>query len=671
MSGILSIHQAGRKAILKRGGVPILTVSGISVRYASGYEEIPELRCSGQTENSVRMTADCRNGGTASLSLALEDNSFAMDVDYRGTPLAGESTLRIYLNLSDVKDMASVNLYRPPWSAFPCFDADPDLWPDRKVAIAAFRSGNCHFLFLPLPGNDFSSYLEKGYLTLTTGMDGLTELSGTCLQINFAGDPYTAVREGFRIARHAGRIAVPLRDERRVPAFADYLGWCSWNAMYTDVSEEGLVAKAKEFREKRIPVRWMLIDDGWQDHKDRRIVSLDANKAHFPKGLKHAVDAIKSVNPDMMVGLWITINVYWFGFDPDADITREWADVLSPIVIDGKTETILPGLSPEAAKGFWDRYFGFLRSCGIDFLKLDNQSSYMTELRGTAPHFSQTTVAHRAIEEAALKHFGGDGAVWIINCMGMGQENLFSRPLSSVSRNSTDYYPDGVRNIDSHVVQNAWNAVFHGQMFLPDFDMWTTHHPDAAKSTVLRAISGGPVYTADKVGETEPDYLPPLSDSEGRLYRFSASALPTADLFYTNCRKQKCPVKLFNRAGDDFALAVFPLSDDPAEFTVRSSDLPGADPEASYLMYEYFSQSWTRLDPEQVLTFPIRGDEVLAFSLYRISDEAVTIGDRSAYFPILSKNRSRKTVLELTGQAGKSAPSENGRNQMESGGLTK
>ena len=56
-------------------------------------------------------------------------------------------------------------------------------------------------------------------------------------------------------------------------------------------------------------------------------------------------------------------------------------------------------------------------------------------------------------------------------------------------------------------------------------------------------------------------------------------------------------------------------------------------------MYEYLSDDWTRLDPGEALSFPIRGDEVLAFSLYRISEETVTVGDRSTFFPILSKNR--------------------------------
>ena len=42
-----------------------------------------------------------------------------------------------------------------------------------------------------------------------------------------------------------------------------YLGWRSWDAFYRDVSEEGIRQKAEELTGKEVPVRWMLVDDGW------------------------------------------------------------------------------------------------------------------------------------------------------------------------------------------------------------------------------------------------------------------------------------------------------------------------------------------------------------------------------------------------------------------------
>ena len=40
-----------------------------------------------------------------------------------------------------------------------------------------------------------------------------------------------------------------------MPEIFNYLGWCSWDAFYTDVTEDKIRQKTQELTEKKVPVR--------------------------------------------------------------------------------------------------------------------------------------------------------------------------------------------------------------------------------------------------------------------------------------------------------------------------------------------------------------------------------------------------------------------------------
>jgi raffinose synthase len=45
---------------------------------------------------------------------------------------------------------------------------------------------------------------------------------------------------------------------------ASYLGWCTWDAFYHDVSAQGIMSGLDSFRRAGVQPRWIIIDDGWQ-----------------------------------------------------------------------------------------------------------------------------------------------------------------------------------------------------------------------------------------------------------------------------------------------------------------------------------------------------------------------------------------------------------------------
>ena len=72
-----------------------------------------------------------------------------------------------------------------------------------------------------------------------------------------------------------------------------YLGWCSWDAFYKEVSESLLQQKVNEIRQKQIPIKWMLIDDGWLSAQGQLLCGFEPDQEKFPRQFKPMIQEIK------------------------------------------------------------------------------------------------------------------------------------------------------------------------------------------------------------------------------------------------------------------------------------------------------------------------------------------------------------------------------------------
>lgn len=76
-------------------------------------------------------------------------------------------------------------------------------------------------------------------------------------------DPFALIDRGVVVAAQLSGTAQP-REAKQVPAILDSLGWCSWDAMYTEVNPRGLCAGLEALAAGGCPAQWVVIDDGWQ-----------------------------------------------------------------------------------------------------------------------------------------------------------------------------------------------------------------------------------------------------------------------------------------------------------------------------------------------------------------------------------------------------------------------
>ncbi|MBQ8510011.1 MAG: alpha-galactosidase [Clostridia bacterium] len=534
-----------------------------------------------------------------------------------------------------------------PWWMHPSFiDAFAAIEPRTQSLLV--KSGALNYHLLPLTGDNFRCELEAGLLRITSDCGGIHRLSGDFLAASVSTDPYQAVSNNYTYAREIGAIRVPLRAERQLPDFFRSFGWCTWDAFYGDVSSDKIYAKLDEFKTKGIPVKWIIIDDGWMTTRNNMLAGFDVNREKFPEGLKATIDRIKGEYGIEKVGVWHAFNGYWMGVDPESPLYEEQKENLFTT----PAGTVLQSLDEDKAFRFWDAWHSHLASCGVDFLKVDNQSSNSAHLEGSIATAAGCRIAHNAIERSITKHFGGA----VINCMGMDMENVFARPMSAVSRNSDDFFPKRERSFIVHLTQNVYNAIWHSQLYHCDFDMWWSNHVESAyQSGVLRAIAGSPIYVSDKIGESRADTILAAVESDGTVMLCDEAARPTLDCVYTDCVKEGKLQKVWNRSGDCFALAAFNVSEGDVTDTVDFGTIPGLSQDCEYIAYEYFSKTFTRINYFEDTELTLPRDGVTVWSIYPItkpdedSDEGayIMLGDTGKYVPIASKYKVKTFIKDI------------------------
>jgi raffinose synthase len=194
-------------------------------------------------------------------------------------------------------------------------------------------------------------------------------------------------------------------------------------------------------------------------------------------------------------------------------------------------------------------------------------------------------------------------------------ENILSRPSTCISRNSDDFMPDEEKGFREHMLQNAYNALYHDNVYVCDWDMYWTKHPDARKHALVRAISGGPVYVSDRLGETVAAEILPLIYHDGRLLRMDRSAKPAPDCIFHSPLKE-CALKLTNTVNNTGALAAFNITEacETVEADLSPSDIYDLDGEV-FGAYRYFKRSFLILKKEEAIHVSLseKGYELVLF----------------------------------------------------------
>lgn len=478
--------------------------------------------------------------------------------------------------------MTCMYLYSDWWTRPAFVDTFSDIPARTQVIFCKFED---HFsCILPLVGKVFKAIASGSYKPCTLHLDldaGIAGFRNMEEDIYIVADGETleeAVKKTFKLL--AEKDGLKLKEDRKLPEMLKYLGWCSWDAFYKEISADKIREKADELIEKNVPIRWMLFDDGWMKNENDMLLEMKADKEKFPNGFAPLIDEIKERSSIKYFGVWHAFGGYWAGIDPESELAEQKKDCLYKT----RNGRIVP--SPFNGSEFYSEWYRYLKDEHIDFIKVDGQSAMPTYFRNDISFVEAAKGMHAELEKSS-EIFGKN----VINCMGMAMENIVSREDTSVSRNSDDFIPLKETDFAEHLLQNAFNSIYHDEVYYCDWDMFWTKHPDAEKHGLLRAISGGPVYFSDRIGETDANIVKRLCLLNGELLMPDRAAMAADDCAFTDPYKEGI-LKVQNVCTLDDGvkvgvIALFNLTDAVQETEISPKDIPELDREMNYWMYDY------------------------------------------------------------------------------------
>ncbi|KAK7381425.1 hypothetical protein VNO78_34103 [Psophocarpus tetragonolobus] len=455
---------------------------------------------------------------------------------------------------------------------------------------------NPYVLFLPIIEGPFRASLQPGQEdNISVCVEsGSRDVKGSCYEsvvyVHAGENPFGVAKEATSVVRdHLGSFR--LMEEKSVPGIVDKFGWCTWDAFYLTVHPEGVREGVKGLVEGGCPPGFVLIDDGWQcishdadpqnewinhtvagDQMPCRLMTYHENyKFRDGNGLKGFVTHLKSTYPTLQyVYLWHALCGYWGGVrDPNALLHNPTlSHGLKGTMEDLAVHKILHnGVSVIPPQKVWELYQSLhspLASAGIDGVKVDVIQLIEMVCEKYGGRVDMAKAYYKALTASVRKHFNGNGV--IASMEHCNDFMLLGTEAISLGRVGDDFWctdpygdPNGTFWLQGcHMVHCAYNSLWMGNFIHPDWDMFQSTHPCAAFHAASRAISGGPIYISDTVGNHNFELLKTLSLPDGSILRCEHYALPTRDcLFADPLHDGKTMLKIWNLNKYTGVLGVF------------------------------------------------------------------------------------------------------------------
>lgn len=469
------------------------------------------------------------------------------------------------------------------------------------LVLEKSSSGRPYVLLLPLLDGPFRASLQPGkddHIDVCVE-SGSTKVLGSCfrsvLYMQSGDDPFELIKEGIKVARsHLGTFK--LLEEKTPPGIVDKFGWCTWDAFYLNVHPQGVMEGVQGLVDGGCPPGLVLIDDGWQSisHDEDPITSEGTNRTaageqmpcrltkfeenykfrdyESPKKLSGRNKGMGAFVRDLKenfksvdyVYVWHALCGYWGGVRPNVSGLPESSVVppkLSPglemtmedLAVDKIVNNGVGLVPPEQVEQMYEGLHSHLASVGIDGVKVDviHLLEMLCEEYGGRVELAKAY--YKALTSSVMKHFKGNG---VIASMEHCNDFMFlGTQAIALGRVGDDFWctdpsgdPNGTFWLQGcHMVHCAYNSLWMGNFIQPDWDMFQSTHPCAEFHAASRAISGGPIYVSDSVGQHNFELLKSLVLPDGSILRCDYYALPSRDCLFENpLHDGKTMLKIWN-----------------------------------------------------------------------------------------------------------------------------
>lgn len=546
--------------------------------------------------------------------------------------------------IEGVARWSACHRYEPFWMSTKAGEAAGDIPAETQFLILE-RSNGSSVILVPLIDGPFRCALQgasNGTVELVseTGDTRTTGSAFTGLFVAAGSNPYDLVRKG---AHAVASIFGPkcLRQNKPMPSWLDTFGWCTWDSFYQDVTHDKVRLGLESFSQGGVAPKLLILDDGWQSVNkavtgEDRLSGFPANEK-FPGGLTATVRMAKDEFGIANFLVWHAMTGYWGGVDPNSFPSYSvpiGTRTLSPGILRhiselpywGKTVGVV---APGDIGRFFDDYHASLQSQGVDGVKVDTQATLETVAEGLGGRVSLMRHYREALETSVLAHFNGS----LINCMSCANEMLYGALNSTVTRTSTDFWPDKPESHGLHLYVNSQVSLWFGEFIQPDWDMFQSAHAAGPYHAAGRVVGGGSIYVSDKPDKHNFDLLKKLVLSDGSILRADAPGRPTRDCLFHDCTREDVLLKIFNTYGQTGIVGAFnaqSAAETSVSGTVCPSDVDGICGEtfAVYAQTTGELRLMTRQDCWNI-TLPPLGFEL--FTIVPVMDGFAAIGHPEMY----------------------------------------
>lgn len=427
-----------------------------------------------------------------------------------------------------------------------------------------------YLAILPIVSNDIMSFISiyEGKPQLKLCTFGTQSYTGKAPLFSwaYANDPYSATYKCWENALKSEfcKDNVKWRSQKKYPELYEYLGWCTWEAFEGSITEEIVVNSIKTIKKSNVPVRWVIVDDGYLDQKAKpdskpQLISFGTNKK-FPNQW-NSINSLKDSNNVKWMGIWRNMSGSMYGVSPEHTM-KELAQHLTPKIISNtaqngsktewiKTMIVKPGM--EASGAFYNAMTDNTLKSGFDFQKVDFQTFNFWMYSGTANAVKKAHENNQALENACKSN-----NIELLNCISQSNVNVFNTKHSVISRSSVDIKLNLPKENMKRTIQSFANNMWWAEVLVGDFDMYHTNNKETAQYlTVARAISGGPVYISDEPSHFDKEVIDPMIFKNGKIIRTLAPAVPLPQSLFSDgtntcykviapTRHKSCAIAAFN-----------------------------------------------------------------------------------------------------------------------------
>lgn len=176
--------------------------------------------------------------------------------------------------------------------------------------------------------------------------------------------------------------------------------------------------------------------------------------------------------------------------------------------------------------------------------------------------------------------------------------------------------------------------------------MWWTDDAQAIKNSVIRAVSGGPIYVSDEYERSRRDVLMPLILEDGKILRCDRPGMPSKDSLTEDPTVSGKVFKIQNVCSSSGVIAAFNLDAENGSVKGRISpkDIEGLEGD-SFVVYEYFSGDYRILKADEGFEITLKSSD--EFKLYIV----VPIENGFAAIGRTDKFISPKTIECVCGES--------------------